>query len=107
VQAGLGDYLQQADNGTIHNHSMQRRDTRIMVRYEHNLPRRLKLMRFASLKAFYELIKLMTTFLQWIKDVSEAVGKSFFLWQLLQGNSYQNNTYQHYKDHRLELLFLI
>jgi hypothetical protein len=47
----------------------------------------------------------MTTFLQRIKDVSEAVGKPFFLWQLLQGNSYQNNTYQHYKDHRLELLF--
>ncbi len=50
-------------------------------------------------------IAKMTTFLQWTKDVSEAVGKPFFLWQLPLGNSYQNNTYQHYKDHRVELLF--
>lgn len=47
----------------------------------------------------------MTTFLQWVKDVSTAVGKPFFLWQLPLGNSYQNNTYQHYQDHRVELLF--
>ena len=47
----------------------------------------------------------MTTFLQWTKDVSTAVGKPFFLWQLPLGNSYQNNTYQHYKDQRVELLF--
>jgi hypothetical protein len=50
-------------------------------------------------------ITRMTTFLQWVKDVSEAVGKPFFLWQLPLGNSYQDNTYQHYKDHRVELLF--
>lgn len=47
----------------------------------------------------------MTTFLQWAKDVSTTVGKPFFLWQLPLGNSYQNNTYQHYKDQRVELLF--
>ncbi|MBU0620331.1 MAG: hypothetical protein KJ795_00655 [Gammaproteobacteria bacterium] len=47
----------------------------------------------------------MTTFLQWTKDVSTTVGKPFFLWQLPLGNSYQNNTYQHYIDHRVELLF--
>lgn len=47
----------------------------------------------------------MTTFLQWTKDVSTTVGKPFFLWQLPLGNSYQNNTYQHYKDQRVELLF--
>lgn len=47
----------------------------------------------------------MTAFLQWTKDVSTAVGKPFFLWQLPLGNSYQNNTYQHYKDQRVELLF--
>lgn len=47
----------------------------------------------------------MTTFLQWTKDVSSTVGKPFFLWQLPLGNSYQNNTYQHYKDQRVELLF--
>jgi hypothetical protein len=47
----------------------------------------------------------MTTFLQWTKDVSTIVGKPFFLWQLPLGNSYQNNTYQHYKDQRVELLF--
>ncbi len=50
-------------------------------------------------------IAKMTTFLQWTKDVSMAVGKPFFLWQLPLGNSYQDNTYQHYKDHRVELLF--
>ena len=47
----------------------------------------------------------MTAYLQWTKDVSTAVGKPFFLWQLPLGNSYQNNTYQHYKDQRVELLF--
>lgn len=47
----------------------------------------------------------MTTFLQWVKDVSTAVGKPFFLWQLPLGNSYQNNTTNHYQDHRVELLF--
>ncbi|MDO8991182.1 MAG: hypothetical protein Q7U91_16275 [Sideroxyarcus sp.] len=47
----------------------------------------------------------MTSFLQWTKDVSTTVGKPFFLWQLPLGNSYQNNTYQHYKDQRVELLF--
>lgn len=29
----------------------------------------------------------------------------FLVWQLPLGNSYQNNTYQHYKDQRVELLF--
>lgn len=47
----------------------------------------------------------MTAFFQWTKDVSTAVGKPFFLWQLPLGNSYQNDTYQHYKDQRVELLF--
>jgi hypothetical protein len=47
----------------------------------------------------------MTTFLQWTKDVSTQVGKPFFLWQLPLGNSYQNNTTNHYKDQRVELLF--
>lgn len=47
----------------------------------------------------------MNTFLAWTKAVSEAVGKPFVLWQLPLGNSYQNNTYQHYKDQRVELLF--
>lgn len=47
----------------------------------------------------------MTTFLAWIRTVSETVGKPFFLWQLPLGNSYQDNTYQHYKDQRVELLF--
>ena len=47
----------------------------------------------------------MTAFLQWTKDVSTTVGKPFFLWQLPLGNSYQNNTTNHYKDHRVELLF--
>jgi hypothetical protein len=47
----------------------------------------------------------MTAFFQWTKDVSTTVGKPFFLWQLPLGNSYQNNTYQHYKDQRVELLF--
>jgi hypothetical protein len=50
-------------------------------------------------------IDKMTAFLQWTKDVSTAVGKPFFLWQLPLGNSYQDNSYQHYKDHRVELLF--
>jgi hypothetical protein len=50
-------------------------------------------------------IAKMTAFLQWTKDVSTTVGKPFFLWQLPLGNSYQNNTYQHYKDQRVELLF--
>lgn len=47
----------------------------------------------------------MTAYLQWTKDVSTALGKPFFVWQLPLGNSYQNDTYQHYKDQRLELLF--
>ena len=47
----------------------------------------------------------MTAYLQWIKAVSTAVGKPFLLWQLPLGNSYQNDTYQHYKDQRVELLF--
>lgn len=47
----------------------------------------------------------MNTFLAWTKAVSEAVGKPFVLWQLPLGNSYQDNTYQHYKDQRVELLF--
>jgi hypothetical protein len=47
----------------------------------------------------------MTTFLHWIKTVSDAVGKPFLLWQLPLGNSYQNNTTNHYKDQRVELLF--
>jgi hypothetical protein len=47
----------------------------------------------------------MNTFLQWIKVVSTTVGKPFFLWQLPLGNSYQNNTKNHYKDQRVELLF--
>ncbi len=47
----------------------------------------------------------MTAFLQWTKDVSTAIGKPFFLWQLPLGNSYQNNTTNHYKDQRVELLF--
>ena len=47
----------------------------------------------------------MTAYLQWTKDVSTALGKPFFLWQLPLGNSYQNDTYQHYKDQRVELLF--
>ena len=48
----------------------------------------------------------MTAFFQWTKDVSTAMGNMpFFLWQLPLGNSYQNDTYQHYKDQRVELLF--
>lgn len=47
----------------------------------------------------------MNTFLAWVKTVSETVGKPFFVWQLPMGNSNQNNTYQHYKDQRVELLF--
>jgi hypothetical protein len=47
----------------------------------------------------------MTTFLQWTKEVSTTLGKPFFLWQLPLGNSYQNNTTNHYKDQRVELLF--
>ncbi|WP_294765670.1 hypothetical protein [uncultured Rhodoferax sp.] len=50
-------------------------------------------------------VTAMNTFLHWVKTVSEAVGKPFLVWQLPLGNSYQNNTYQHYKDQRVELLF--
>jgi hypothetical protein len=47
----------------------------------------------------------MSTFLGWVKTVSEKVGKPFLLWQLPLGNSYQDNTKNHYKDQRVELLF--
>lgn len=46
-----------------------------------------------------------TTYLSWSKALAEAVGKPTIMWQIPLGNSWQNNTYQHYRDNRVELLF--
>jgi hypothetical protein len=45
------------------------------------------------------------TYLAWSKTLAEAVGKPTIMWQIPIGNSKQNNTQNHYKDNRVELLF--
>ncbi|MEW5824913.1 MAG: RICIN domain-containing protein [Pseudomonadota bacterium] len=44
-------------------------------------------------------------YLSWSKTLSETLGKPTIMWQIPVGNSWQDNTYQHYKDNRVELLF--
>ncbi len=49
--------------------------------------------------------KKFATYLSWSKSMSEIVGKPTIMWQIPLGNSWQDNTYQHYKDNKVELLF--
>ncbi|MDD2828319.1 MAG: hypothetical protein PHW18_01955 [Sulfuricurvum sp.] len=46
-----------------------------------------------------------TAYLAWSKTFSERIGKSTIMWQIPLGNMDQNNTYQHYKDNRVDWLF--
>lgn len=44
-------------------------------------------------------------YLAWSKTLSERTGKPTIMWQIPLGNMNQNNTYQHYKDNRVDWLF--
>jgi len=46
-----------------------------------------------------------TAYLAWSKMLSEQTGKPTMMWQIPLGNMDQNNTYQHYKDNRVDWLF--
>lgn len=44
-------------------------------------------------------------YLAWSKTLSEAVGKPGVMWQVPLGNMSMDNTYQHYKDNKVDYLF--
>lgn len=46
-----------------------------------------------------------TKYLTYIKALTEGVGKSIAIWQIPLGNWNMNNTYQHYKDNKVDHFF--
>ena len=44
-------------------------------------------------------------YLSWSKTLYDRIGKPTIMWQIPLGNSWQNNTENHYRDNKVELLF--